>query len=77
MEIFAKRAARAGKAARYFKFRGRQTLGLDERRYAHDASGRSEPNLMILKRIRGTDTTSKLDARHHQKIEKAHGRGAD
>ena len=58
MEIFAKRLRERAKQLGISNSEAARRIGLDERRYAHYVSGRSEPNLMILKRIsEGLDTT--------------------
>jgi transcriptional regulator with XRE-family HTH domain len=72
MEIFAKRLRERAKQLGISNSEAARRIGLDERRYAHYVSGRSEPNLMILKRIsEGLDTTPNWLLGITSKIEKA------
>jgi transcriptional regulator with XRE-family HTH domain len=72
MEIFAKRLRERAKQLGISNSEAARRIGLDERRYVHDVSGRREPNLMILKRIsEGLDTTPNWLLGITSKIEKA------
>ena len=72
MEIFAKRLRERAKQLGISNSEAARRAGLDERRYAHYVSGRSEPNLMILKRIsEALDTTPNWLLGITSKIEKA------
>jgi transcriptional regulator with XRE-family HTH domain len=58
MEIFAKRLRERAKQLGISNAEAARRVGLDERRYAHYASGRREPDLMTLKSIsEGLGTT--------------------
>lgn len=51
MDIFAKRLSERAKQLGISNAEAARRVGLDERRYAHYASGRREPDLATLKRI--------------------------
>jgi transcriptional regulator with XRE-family HTH domain len=72
MEIFAKRLRERAKQLGISNSEAARRIGLDERRYAHYVSGRSEPNLMILERIsEALDTTPNWLLGITSKFEKA------